>query len=372
LNNYLQSFLTAHDRGGYYMARYNMTGSQEALLQAQIATFSEGPGAAAYIANSYLKEIHPSIYQANIYNVSQQVAESSLKAIEKKINDDANNANTGIITDAEMLKSAQDAWVELEMGNLFPGNVLLAQNGLKALLASKGAPLLEPLPAAQLFASKVIDILTNGGYTDLSDFAQFGLTEGALAGLVAALGGGPLMGKQIGDYQIYPDLYDIVELPDAAYRVAIDKATHKVLGVFAYEALPTLETIEAAFTEMWPQIVAGFVNFPAFITVTAIMEVLSSVLVDIRREHTQTGEFGIIKAPVQSAATEGNDTLWGEGGFVSFMHDNTINGGAGDDRIFGGDGDDILHGDVGNDILYGQDNNDTSMAMRAMTFYGVA
>jgi hypothetical protein len=38
--DYLNSFLTANDRGNYYLALYNMTGSQEALLQAEIATFN--------------------------------------------------------------------------------------------------------------------------------------------------------------------------------------------------------------------------------------------------------------------------------------------------------------------------------------------
>ena len=52
---YLQSFLDAHDRGGYYMALYNMTGSQEALLQAEISMFSGGAGGTAYLANQILR-----------------------------------------------------------------------------------------------------------------------------------------------------------------------------------------------------------------------------------------------------------------------------------------------------------------------------
>lgn len=47
--DYLKSFLVAHDRGGYYMALYNMTGSQEALLQAEISMFSGPAGGAAYL-----------------------------------------------------------------------------------------------------------------------------------------------------------------------------------------------------------------------------------------------------------------------------------------------------------------------------------
>lgn len=52
---YLDDLLRHGDRGGYYMALYNMTGQEEALLQAQIATFSEGVGGAAFCANSLLQ-----------------------------------------------------------------------------------------------------------------------------------------------------------------------------------------------------------------------------------------------------------------------------------------------------------------------------
>ena len=31
--DYLEQFLTAGDRGGFYMAYYNMTGNEEAILQ---------------------------------------------------------------------------------------------------------------------------------------------------------------------------------------------------------------------------------------------------------------------------------------------------------------------------------------------------
>lgn len=65
--DYLQGFLTVHDRGDYYMALYNMTGSQEALLQAEISMFSEGAGGAAYVANHTLKEKYPDIYTLSIY-----------------------------------------------------------------------------------------------------------------------------------------------------------------------------------------------------------------------------------------------------------------------------------------------------------------
>jgi hypothetical protein len=54
---YLQTFLDARDRGGYYMALYQITGNEQCLVQAQVSTFSEGTGGAAWVANYLLQEI---------------------------------------------------------------------------------------------------------------------------------------------------------------------------------------------------------------------------------------------------------------------------------------------------------------------------
>ncbi len=52
---YLQSFLDAGDRGGFYLAYHNMTGSAQALEQAKISSFSEELGGAAFAANTLLQ-----------------------------------------------------------------------------------------------------------------------------------------------------------------------------------------------------------------------------------------------------------------------------------------------------------------------------
>jgi hypothetical protein len=49
--NALQYMLDAHDRAGFYMSYYAMTESNEAALQASIATFSDNAGGVAYAAN---------------------------------------------------------------------------------------------------------------------------------------------------------------------------------------------------------------------------------------------------------------------------------------------------------------------------------
>lgn len=55
---YLQSYLDAGDRGGFYAAYYNITGNPQALEQLQIATFTGGIGGTAYVANFALQKLY--------------------------------------------------------------------------------------------------------------------------------------------------------------------------------------------------------------------------------------------------------------------------------------------------------------------------
>jgi hypothetical protein len=244
--DYLQSFLNVHDRGGYYMALYNMTGSQEALVQAEISMFSEGAGGAAYLVNHLLKENNPNIYTPEIYDVSQQVAESSLDAIALNLNDDPDNTHTGIITDNEMIKSAKDAWVRISpaMGDLFSGNLLIDQTNLTDFLASKGIYVPVVSEAFSLLVG-VIATITTQGNTSVPNFLSQFTTTGSFYAVMAAIGGAPLMGKQLSDFEGVPG-YTIAELPNATYKVAIDNDTNKVVGVFKNDYIPaTLASIEA-------------------------------------------------------------------------------------------------------------------------------
>ena len=92
---YLQSYLTNKDRGGYYMALYNMTGNTQALQQAQVATFSEGAGGAAYLANIYLDEYTNDYPDGGVFDLSQLVAQFSLDKINSKLNDSENRSKWG-------------------------------------------------------------------------------------------------------------------------------------------------------------------------------------------------------------------------------------------------------------------------------------
>lgn len=76
---YLEQLMKAGDRGGYYLAYYNMTGSLQAIEQAKISTFSQGLGGLAYSGNRLLQDYlsPPDGPYKGIYYLSQMVAESS-------------------------------------------------------------------------------------------------------------------------------------------------------------------------------------------------------------------------------------------------------------------------------------------------------
>lgn len=107
--DYLQTFLDVNDRGGYYLALYNMTGNAEVMVEAQVSMFSEGAGGAAYLANQMLRDNFPNRYMPNIpdddaaiYFISQEVAKSNLRSTKQEIAD----GGTGELTDEQVLDSA--------------------------------------------------------------------------------------------------------------------------------------------------------------------------------------------------------------------------------------------------------------------------
>lgn len=67
------------------MALYNMTGNVQALESAQIASFSEGVGGTAFLANTLMQQNLAAGEYPGIYYLSQKVAEESLLYIEDKL-----------------------------------------------------------------------------------------------------------------------------------------------------------------------------------------------------------------------------------------------------------------------------------------------
>ena len=123
----LNKMLASGDRAGFYLTYYSMTGSQEALLQAKIATFSGEVGGEAFVVNELLQYAYGedgtevSGSYPGLYYLSQKVARSAYSAIF-----DAASHGTGVIDDATFFSSAQLAWASApdNAGRLFPGNIL--------------------------------------------------------------------------------------------------------------------------------------------------------------------------------------------------------------------------------------------------------
>ena len=53
--DYLENVLFSGNRTAFYIAYYNMTGNEEAIIQAKISSFSDSVGGIAYLANSFLQ-----------------------------------------------------------------------------------------------------------------------------------------------------------------------------------------------------------------------------------------------------------------------------------------------------------------------------
>ena len=84
--DYLESFLEAGDRVGFYVAYYNMTGSAGALLQARVSSFSDVTGGVAFASNFLLQEEFRAAPEGEgqykgIYALSQDVARQTFAAI---------------------------------------------------------------------------------------------------------------------------------------------------------------------------------------------------------------------------------------------------------------------------------------------------
>ncbi|MDP2015592.1 calcium-binding protein [Hydrogenophaga sp.] len=381
---YLRSFLDRGDRGGYYMALYNMTGNEQCIEQAQISTFSEGSGGVAYVANYLLQTSLAQGEYPGIYFLSQEVARWSLRAIERKLRDNEvnTNQNTGYITDNEMFASADaawaEAWIERDLVNgqniqhLFPGNFL--DGTLGQFIDHFNLP---PIPDEQdtfeALVAIAADLFVADGSIDNDAFLNRLISDGALAG-VLGLAGGWVVGKQLDDYSVNPQRYRIDPLPDGSHKIVTDLQTNKVVGVFSNDIIPsTWAELLNRLAENLPEILALMVGLPAGFGVATVVEIFQNFLSDFHRKLTEgtpgfDGDIdplidntydGTTYYPLTDPGTAGNDTRWGTGGLGDARYADTLYGQGGDDRMFGGDGGDELHGNVGDDILYGQDGNDT-------------
>src|ERR1700693_5383523 len=88
LQGYLQSTLQAPygDRAGFYLKLYQLTGDTQALLQAQICTFSGIAGGLAFAANAQIQGEVPTLYPSGgVLQFSNQIATAELSMVEDAV-----------------------------------------------------------------------------------------------------------------------------------------------------------------------------------------------------------------------------------------------------------------------------------------------
>jgi Ca2+-binding RTX toxin-like protein len=370
---YLQSFLDAGDRAGFYVNYFNMSGTSQAFEQAKIATFSETAGGIAYTANTALNAIFgPSQRYAGIYYLSQRVAQEGMNAIRSAVE----QGLSGVISGPAMFDAARLAWqlggreqdsvrANLIYNNYnfnqisqFPGNFLTSANSI-ARLVRDNIPDVTPLDLARVIFDKFAELTADGQATE-DDFASFWSTlfsSGTGVAAITTFLTPNLFGKALTDFSGTGN--GVLVTPDGNLSVSVDASNNNLAGIFNRISTP-------AFNFQTLELLAGLGRLVASPGTFAIEAFLRPALEFYRRQLSEwkspNGEFfpNLINpapAPRQffsvSTGDMRNNTVWGSTG------SDTISGGPGDDFVFGGDGADTIAGDANADALYGQGGNDT-------------
>jgi hypothetical protein len=364
---YLNSFLKAGDRGGFYVAYYNMTGSEQALEQAQISTFSDVRGGIAFAANRLLQDYYGASNQyEGIYYLSHQVALNAFAAILGSAA--PNRSGTGYVEDVDMFRSARAAWDQAQQLNQFPGNALFYKDDEDEWTYDR---VLSHIVSHVDDILAAVEYLKNNLWKTEPDPSELPSTL-AMDGIIAAVAGilvGEFVGKRLSDYENDPD-YTISETPVGSAltgraKVVTRNSDGKVVGVFDVSLTPDDSTLASVVQEL----VGPFIVEPG--------HPLTQIGPDFRRQLTESSDpdvfdgdinpnalnpqFDPLKWILSDSPTSGNDTLYGTSGVLGVgltRGDDNIDAAAGDDVVFGGEGDDILSGGADDDILYGQGGED--------------
>jgi hypothetical protein len=218
----LQQLLDAGDRGGFYVAYYQMTGQRQAMEQGQIATFSSNVGGIAWATNALMQTRLPRGVYPGIYFMSQGVAQFALEGAERSVTYNT-SAGSGYLTEQQMFQTASDAWIawwERErpgtgrpIGHLFPGNLIrglaiggeLTQAAYDEWVATVGltAP---PTAGAANSLGEILSLLFAQGRLNEAGFQDFlnnFLSTGSLAAMVGSFA--TVFGKRPSDFENNPD-----------------------------------------------------------------------------------------------------------------------------------------------------------------------
>jgi len=114
-----QTRLDAGDRAGAYLELYEVTGSEQLLLQAQITTYSGAVGGMALEGNFRAKHANPDNYKVTLDQFSHQIDSAVVDLARTSANDGEPEAfNTLGIMEAD-----REVWSANKVASHFPGNI---------------------------------------------------------------------------------------------------------------------------------------------------------------------------------------------------------------------------------------------------------
>jgi hypothetical protein len=118
-----------------------MTGSNEALTQAEISSFSGDPGYLAYAANATAQFTLGLLGRGDQYpGTTDQFSLQIATDLFNRIQTDVNNGGTGVFGDKQIFDLAQQQWINNNVGDFFPGNVVDSERGGLTMQSVLGAP----------------------------------------------------------------------------------------------------------------------------------------------------------------------------------------------------------------------------------------
>jgi hypothetical protein len=121
----LRAKLDAGDRAGFYLLYHDLTGSNEALTQAEVSSFSGELARQAMDANAAIRGYlwltgRGNQYPGTVESFSQIIAND----LYKRIADSVAEGETGIFRDRDIFDFAKERWRKQDIGDCFPGNLL--------------------------------------------------------------------------------------------------------------------------------------------------------------------------------------------------------------------------------------------------------
>ena len=115
----MEAFLNDGDRVSPYVYYRQLTGNEQVMIQAQIASYSGIFGGVAAFGNFFAKLINRDQYTVTLDNFSELMTKGLIDAIK----DDIHKGGDGILTDDQIQDINSKIWASFEMEKSFPGQI---------------------------------------------------------------------------------------------------------------------------------------------------------------------------------------------------------------------------------------------------------